>query len=169
MKKIFFVLNIVCVFTSLTINRVKAQSLPVGTPVLDDYYRRQQLLSKIDSNVSFTIRPLFPIAAFKVKDVFDPDSSFRKDSYTKTGPVTFDKGKGLIQLLPLNWQQQFNSDHPYGWNDGAMIPAKGYQTMISGGVFFKYGPLSIQLRPEYVYAVNPKFNGFATGHSIRFN
>ncbi|MDB5288258.1 MAG: hypothetical protein JWR05_3207 [Mucilaginibacter sp.] len=165
MRNIFFVLNIVCVLTSLTFNKVIAQSLPVGTPVLDDYYRRQQLLSKIDSNVSFTIRPLFPVAAFKVKDVFDPDSSFRKDSYTKTGPVTFDKGKGLIQLLPLSWQQQFNSDHPYGWNDGAMIPAKGYQTMISGGVFFKYGPLSIQLRPEYVYAVNPKFSGFATGHS----
>ncbi|MDB4999750.1 MAG: hypothetical protein JWR76_827 [Mucilaginibacter sp.] len=164
MRKIFFLLNIVCVFTSFTFTKVIAQSLPVGTPVLDDYYRRQQLLGKIDSNVSFTIRPLFS-AALKVNDVFDPDSSFRKDSYTKTGPFTFGKGKGLIQILPLNWQQQFNSDHPYGWNDGAMIPAKGYQTMISGGVFFKYGPLSIQLRPEFVYAANPKFNGFASGHS----
>jgi hypothetical protein len=152
------------VFTSLTFNRVIAQSLPVGTPLLDDYYRRQQLLGKIDSNVSFTIRPLFP-AALKVNDVFDPDSSFRKDSYTKTGPVIFGKGKGLIQILPLSWQQQFNSDHPYGWNDGPMIPAKGYQTMISGGMFFKFGPLSIQLRPEFVYAANPEFNGFASGHS----
>jgi hypothetical protein len=165
MKKIFFVLNIVFVFTSLIFNnKIIAQSLPVGTPVLDDYYRRQQLLGKIDSNISFTIRPLFP-ATLKVKDVFDPDSSFRKDSYTKTGPVTFGQGKGLIQIQPLSWQQQFNSDHPYGWNDGAMIPAKGYQTMISGGVFFKYGPLSIQLRPEFVYAANSKFSGFASGHS----
>ncbi|MDB5062735.1 MAG: hypothetical protein JWP67_2578, partial [Mucilaginibacter sp.] len=104
MRKIFFLLNIVCVFTSFTFTKLIAQSLPVGTPGLDDYYRRQQLLGKIDSNVSFTIRPLFP-AALKVNDVFDPDSSYRKDSYTKTGPVIFDKGKGLIQILPLNWQQ----------------------------------------------------------------
>jgi hypothetical protein len=164
MRKIFFVLNIVCVLTSLTFNKVIAQSLPVGTPVLDDYYRRHQLLGKIDSNVSFTIRPLFP-TALKVKDVFDPDSSFRKDSYTKTGPITFGKGRGLIQILPLSWQQQFNSDHPYGWNDGAMIPAKGYQTMISGGVFLKYGPLNIQLRPEFVYAANSEFNGYNANHT----
>ncbi|MDB5090771.1 MAG: hypothetical protein JWR09_4765, partial [Mucilaginibacter sp.] len=64
-----------------------------------------------------------------------------------------------------SWQQQFNSDHPYGWNDGPMIPAKGYQTMLSGGFFVKFGPLSVQLRPEFVYAANPSFNGFGTGHS----
>ncbi len=48
-----------------------------------------------------------------------------------------------------------------------MIPAKGYQTMVSGGFFVKLGPLSMQLRPEYVYAVNPQFNGYASGHSGR--
>lgn len=67
------------------------------------------------------------------------------------------KGDMELRALPVVWQQQLNSHHPYGWNDGAMIPAKGYQTAISAGVFAKIGPLSIQLRPEYVYAANPFF------------
>ncbi|HEY8928020.1 MAG TPA: capsule assembly Wzi family protein [Mucilaginibacter sp.] len=164
MRKIFFILNIALILTFCLRMKVNAQSLPVGSPDLDDYYRRMQLLGKIDSNLSFTIRPIFPAVGSKIKDVYDPDSTLRKDSWTQTGPVSFGNGKGIFQILPLSWQQQFNSNHPYGWNDGPMIPAKGYQTMLSGGFFFKYGPLSIQLRPEFVYAANPKFNGFASGH-----
>lgn len=164
MKKIFFILSVVTVFTCF-VNNVKAQSVPVGTPVLDDYYRRQQLLGKGDSITSFTVRPIFPAAAGKVRDVYDPDSTLKKDHWISSGPISFAGGLGTFQILPLSWQQQFNSDHPYGWNDGAMIPAKGYQTMVSGGLYIKVGPLSIQLRPEFVYAANPSFNGFATGHN----
>jgi hypothetical protein len=68
--------------------------------------------------------------------------------------------KGIFQLLPISLQHQYNSILPYDWNDGTMIPAKGNQTHFSFGAFFKYGPLSIQLRPEYVYADNPEFEGF---------
>ncbi|NCD72283.1 capsule assembly Wzi family protein [Mucilaginibacter agri] len=162
MKKIFLTLNIItCLSTSLTI----AQSLPVGTPVLEDYYRRAQLLGKFDSTESFTVRPIFPSASHEIKDVFDPDSTLRNDKLTKfNGRFSFLKSNGLFQILPITIQQQFNSDHPYGWNDGLMIPAKGYQSMVSGGFFFKIGPLSIQFRPEFVYAVNPNFVGFSSGH-----
>jgi len=166
MKRIFFILHIACLLHCILLqNNAEAQSVPVGSPVLDDYYRRGQLLGKVDSNVSFTVRPLLTGSTLKVKDVFDPDSVLKKDHWIEAGAVTFANGKGKFQILPLSWQQQYNSDHPYGWNDGAMIPARGYQTMISGGFFFKYGPLSIQLRPEYVYAANLSFNGFASGHS----
>lgn len=164
MRKIFFIVSIVFVFTGFR-SIVKAQSLPAGTPVLDDYYRRMQLLGKVDSNISFTVRPLFSGPSLKTHDVYDPDSTLKNDHWVAMGPVSFAKGAGTFQILPLSWQQQFNSDHPYGWNDGPMIPAKGYQTMLSGGFFVKLGPLSIQLRPELVYAANPVFNGFATGHS----
>ncbi|MDB4926286.1 capsule assembly Wzi family protein [Mucilaginibacter sp.] len=145
-------------------SKVSAQSIPVGTPVLDDYYRRMQLLGKIDTNLSFTVRPISS-TSINAHNAYDPDSTLAKDHWVQAGPVSFAKGLGVFQILPLTWQQQFNSDHPYGWNDGAMIPAKGYQTMISGGFYFKLGPLSIQLRPEFVYAVNPAFNGYASGHS----
>jgi len=165
MKKIFFILSMALAFTGLLKSKVSAQSVPVGTPALDDYYRRMQLLGKVDSNFSFTIRPLFPGAAFKKQNAYDPDTTLKSDNWTPAGPVSFGNGAGSFQILPFSWQQQFNSDHPYGWNDGAMIPAKGYQTMVSGGIFLKYGPLSIQFRPEFVYAANPPFNGFASGHS----
>jgi hypothetical protein len=165
MRKIFILIYIIFGFVCLMPGKIIAQSLPAGSLVLDDYYRMMQLLGKVDSNVSFTVRPIISASTLKVSDVFDPDSVLKRDHWIDAGSVYFDKGRGKVQILPLSWQQQFNSNHPYGWNDGAMIPAKGYQTMVSGGLYFKYGPLSIQLRPEYVYATNPSFNGFVSGHS----
>ncbi|MES2427328.1 MAG: capsule assembly Wzi family protein [Bacteroidota bacterium] len=160
MKTIFIKIS-AAIIICLSYSTVHSQSLPVGTPVLDDYYRRLQLLGKIDSTISFAIRPIYPIISTKIADVYDPDSTLKAN----TGTITFAKGAGKFMILPLTWQQQFNSDHPYGWNDGLMIPAKGYQTLISGGFFTQIGPLSIQFRPEYVYAVNPVFEGFASGHN----
>ncbi len=145
-------------------NTLKAQTIPVGTPVLEDYYRIQQLKGGIDSTISFTVRPINPSKFSHPGDVYVPDSIAKKDNWTSLGPISFAKGHGLFQILPFTIQQQYNSDHPYGWNDGLMIPAKGYQTLISGGFFVKIGPLSIQLRPEYVYAQNSNFAGYASGH-----
>jgi hypothetical protein len=165
MKKIILTLSIAALNLLSIPLRSLGQSLPVGTPVLEDYYRRLQLSGGVDSTVSFTVRPFYPSRSKgHPHNVYDPDSTLHKDSWTSTGPFTFGKGHGEFQILPLTIQQQYNSDHPYGWNDGAMIPAKGYQTMVSGGFYLKYGPLSIQLRPEYVYAANPSFNGYASGH-----
>jgi hypothetical protein len=166
MKKRYFVLTIVFVLNCLLfVSKIYSQSIPVGTPVLDDYYRRMQLLGKVDSTLSFTIRPIFTGSSAIGYNVYDPDSTLKNNHLIGSGSISFAKGKGKFQILPLSWKQQFNSNHPYGWNDEAMIPAKGYQTMISGGIYFKYGPLSIQLQPEYVYATNPAFNGYASGHT----
>lgn len=132
-----------------------AQSLPLGTRVLEDYYRRSQLLGDLDSAVSFTIRPLFPFS-------IDTAASFYEDSLLRAGLDLYGSGQGKkgIQILPVSWQQQYHSHPAYSWNDAAMIPAKGYQTLLSAGVFANYGPLSIQLKPEYVFAGNEKFNKF---------
>jgi hypothetical protein len=165
MRKILLILNIIGAFICLFPGKINAQSLPVGSPVLDDYYRMMQLLGKVDSNTSFTVRPILSASTLKVPDVFDPDSSFKRDHWIAATPLFFDKGRGELRILPLNWEQQYNSNHPYGWNDGPMIPARGYQTMISGGFYLKDGILSIQFRPEFVYAANLQFDGFASGHS----
>ena len=159
MKRIFIVFSIL--FASCAV-RLSAQTLPVGTAGLEDYYRRLQLIGKLDSSISFTQRPLTLLG---VNDVFNPDSIDNNQKWTNDKPIYFAKGLGEFRLLPVSWQQQFNSHHPYGWNDGGMIPAKGYQTMLSSGFFAKFGPLSIQLRPEYVYAVNNHFKSFGDGRS----
>lgn len=133
----------------------KAQSLPVETATLEDYYRRSQLLGDLDPTVSFTIRPLFPFS-------IDTASVLHADSLLRTGMklYTSKTGKSNVQILPLSWQQQYRSHPAYSWNDGSMIPAKGYQTRLSAGVFAGYGFLSIQLKPEFVFAENKSFEEF---------
>jgi hypothetical protein len=163
MKKIYQLI-LIGIISSFSL-KSKAQSVAVGTAVLEDYYRRMQLLGKLDSSLSFSVRPLFN-EALKKDNVFDPDSSLYEDQWLKSsGPLRFANGKGMFQVLPFSWQQQLNSHHPYGWNDGAMIPAKGYQTMLSAGFFAKIGPLSIQLKPEFVYAANVSFESYGDERS----
>jgi hypothetical protein len=142
-----------------------AQSLPVGTVALEDYYRRAQLLGHTDSSVSFTIRPLFPGYVKRSNDAFYPDSTENRYNLLQVDR-SFQSADGKLRgsFLPLSLQTQFNSDYPYGWNDGAMIPAKGLQTLISAGIFMQYGPLTIQFRPEFVSAANPEFDTFNKGH-----
>src|SRR5690606_24194306 len=147
---IFVLLSIFLSFQSI------AQSLPVGSLVLEEYYRRGQLMGKFDSTVSFTIRPLY---SFGSTNSFYPDSADVRESFgTVESSWRTEDGKGKVQLLPPSMQVQMNSHHPYGWNDGAMIPAKGFQTLISAGVYAEYGPLSLQIMPELVFATNSGFD-----------
>lgn len=132
---------------------LKAQVLPVGTPVLEDYYRRLQLLGKLDSTISFNIRPLTN-AALKQSNIYDPEGTQNLNSIYRKGR------HGMIQLMPIEWKNQLVSSYPSGWNDGSMIPATGYQTYLSAGIYVEYKFLSIQLRPEFVYAQNSGFDGY---------
>ncbi|MDN3547629.1 capsule assembly Wzi family protein [Mucilaginibacter aquaedulcis] len=142
-----------------------SQSLPVGTAALEDYYRRTQLLGNTDSSVSFTVRPLFPTYIKKGADPFYPDSTEKRYNLLNADRF-FQSANGKLKgsFLPLTLQTQVNSNHPYGWNDGPMIPAKGLQTYFSAGIFMQYGPLTIQFRPEFVSAVNAPFDTFNQQH-----
>ena len=70
-----------------------------------------------------------------------------------------------LKLLPVNMGSQFSSGTPYP-EGGKFLQAKGYQQLISAGIYVSFGPLSIQFQPEFVYASNniyytkiPKANG----------
>ncbi|MFB2118268.1 capsule assembly Wzi family protein [Parapedobacter sp. 2B3] len=130
-----------------------AQTIPVGLPVLEDYYRRQQLLGNVDSTISFSIRPLTAQALQQHEYLHYPDAS-RTDVVWQSGD-----GHGYLQLLPVVWQNQLNTAYPYGWNDGPMIPARGVQTYFSTGFFARYRWLSVQFRPELVSAQNRVYEG----------
>ncbi len=145
---------LICALTG----RLQAQTLPVGLlENVEDSYRRQQLLGKDSSNSSYMIRPI--------------NISYRNNitlgSNSKGKPITLDnfrsklyvspKGQIAFYFLPVVLEQQTNTHHPYGMNDGSMIQARGYQTQFSAGFSAKIGPLSIQLRPEYVFADNTDF------------
>ena len=71
-------------------------------------------------------------------------------------------------LLPISLTTQYNSHHPYGYNDGSFIPASGLQTQLSFGVALKAGPVSLNLQPELVHAANLTYPtsasyGYSTG------
>jgi len=150
-------LTVLIVFTN---SKLLSQSLYVGS-ITEDYYRRAQLLGLADTNVSFTVRPIFP--KLSTSQSLDP-------FYPEINPIKADLGNSQWQgqrerrtaflVLPFSINTQYNSNHPYGFNDGAMIPAKGFQTLIGAGVYAKLGPLTIQLRPEFVAAENREFETF---------
>ncbi len=139
-----------------------AQSLPSGMHILEDVYRREQLLGRVDSNVSFMIRPLF--TGFNQGHRGLALDTIEERGFTKLASTLNIGDKGYVQLLPVSWIQQYNSKIPYGWNDGSMIPAAGYQAQISLGVYAKYGPLSVQFKPELVSAENREFEGLPTDY-----
>lgn len=158
----FRVVALISIILLLQQHLLKAQTLPVGVQALEDYYRRSQLVGVGDSTVSFTVRPVFQNPQYGLN--FHPDSL--ADYYIKTNNAysKLKRSKSSFMLLPINLQTQINTSHNYGWNDGPVIPAKGLQTYVSAGFFAKFGILSIQLQPEFVYAANTDFDTFNKNH-----
>jgi len=162
MRKLITLIWVISCLACITVN---AQTLPVGSVALEDYYRRLQLSGKLDSTVSFTVRPIFPQTAFGVKDFAYPDTAEMRYNLLKANYQGMSKnGKLKWQLLPMGLLLQNNSHHPYGWNDGAMIPAKGLQSLITAGIYAEYGMLSIQFKPEIIMAANSAFDTFDKDH-----
>src|SRR5690606_24267947 len=86
----WLVLQLLPFFTLVVLLSVKpaklySQVLPVGTQVLEDRYRRDQLLGLVDSTISFTIRPL-TAAALERRNVFNPGSAVDMSSVVYPTP-----------------------------------------------------------------------------------
>lgn len=137
-------------------NKLFSQTLSVGlSENIEDSYRRQQLLGLDSSGSSYMLRPI----NLSDRSILSLDRKLYESA----------KRTVLISALPVVWQQQYNTHHPYGMNDGSMIPGKGYQTQLSAGLYAKAGPLSIQLRPEFVFAENKDYRELhEAGHADPF-
>lgn len=61
------------------------------------------------------------------------------------------------KLLPATLTVQNNSQLPYDWNLGAMVPARWLQTHISAGIQARWRKWRFQLAPEWVGAQNKPF------------
>lgn len=165
MKAITRILLFGCLSLYFSPSILVSQSLPIGFSGLDDYYRRAQLLGQIDSSFSFTSRPFFPSNTIGVSNIFDPDSSLSNNSITQwDNNFTFADGRGMFQVLPFNLLANYSRPYHQMLNDGPMIPGRGLQTVESVGFIFKYGPLSLQIQPEFVWAENKTYNTFTEVH-----
>lgn len=156
-KKITGRYFIILFYLILNCEFVFAQSLPLGSIALEDYYLRKQLNGDLDSTISFTVRPSFPF-------LIETKNIRAVDTLLNPGKQIYGSASGKIKalILPFSWQQRYNGHPSYSRNDGAMIPAKGYQSLVSGGFYVKAGPLSVQIRPEYVFAGNGEFREFSS-------
>jgi hypothetical protein len=80
------------------------------------------------------------------------------DSITLYKPIA--KTGIQFKLLPILNKLQYVGDHPYDWNDGVMIPAKGWQQYMNAGVHLKWKQFELQIAPEFVAAQNLNFESF---------
>lgn len=145
--------------------QLQSQTIPVGAAVTEDYIRRMQLTGKTAPSLSLMIRPIYHADSLTITDSGAARDFAFLQQWNSGGPKARLFNKQLtIGALPVTIDQQYNTHHPYGWNDGAMIPARGYQTMISAGFYAKAGLLSVQFKPEVVWAENRAFETFPTNH-----
>jgi hypothetical protein len=136
--------------------KLSAQTLPLS----DDFLRRSLLKDTNDNKPSFIIRPIFLHAN---KEDYTDTSYASLNLQTTPKQYTLHKAVSF-KILPITVKQQFNSHHPYSWNDGSMIPAKGHQWQVSMGFTAKAGPLNLQVQPEIVQATNTHFESI---HSVQ--
>ncbi|MFN5987590.1 MAG: hypothetical protein ACK42B_11990, partial [Chitinophagaceae bacterium] len=92
-----------------------AMPIAVGYTDFDENIRDLQLLGKLPTDNSLTIRPyILPksVTYDSLLKAIDP-------SIVNNGHLVHKKHFDL-QLLPVNFLQKYNSHHPYGWNDGPL-------------------------------------------------
>ncbi len=129
-----------------------AMPIAVGYTDFDENIRDLQLLGKLPTDNSLSIRPyILPksVTYDSLLKAIDP-------SIVNNGHLVHKKHFDL-QLLPVNFLQKYNSHHPYGWNDGPLSFSKGYQYLVSGGVYMHWRNIHLTLRPEYFHTASNKY------------
>jgi hypothetical protein len=129
-----------------------AMPIAVGYTDFDENIRDLQLLGKLPTDNSLTIRPyILPksVTYDSLLKAIDP-------SIVNNGHLVHKKHFDL-QLLPVNFLQKYNTHHPYGWNDGPLSFSKGYQYLVSGGVYMHWRNIHLTLRPEYFHTASDNY------------
>ncbi len=149
MKKIYWYKGLAYILLLLS-SHAYTQTSSFLSGGIDEYFRRNQLnkLSSSQQN-SFTLRSF-------TRNLLAVDTLF-----PLTSIVSVKSSASLSSgYLPLSLETVYNTHHPYGWNDGALIPANGASVKLSGGVYFTSGHFSVNLQPEIVISENRKFETF---------
>ena len=111
----------------------QSQSINLNESFINEYLRTSQLIGDYKGDFSFTQLPIdLGNNGIKINDELF-DSKLYASNILKTKKIK-------LKILPLNYNIEFNSNHPYNRNNGSMIPNRGYQHIISAGLFFEFGP-----------------------------
>lgn len=129
-----------------------AMPIAVGYTDFDENIRDLQLLGKLPTDNSLTIRPYILPKSVTYDSLLKAIDPRLKNNGHLVHKKHFD-----LQLLPFNYLQKYNSHHPYGWNDGPLSFSKGYQYLASGGVYMHWRNIHLTLRPEYFHTASDKY------------
>ena len=128
------------------------QNINLNNDFNNQLIRYSVLKNEINTDLSFNVRPL---------DLH----SFSEVLGNQYKTILSNPSNTIqIKTLGIDYFIEYNSHHPYNRNNGTMIPNKGYQHIISPGIFIKTGPLTIQFKPEHHFSENKVFDGFWEGH-----
>ena len=131
-----FLLQLILINLSLN-----AQSISLDQEWRTDLVRREQLLGRFDSTISFLLNPIY----LSAKEVNLSGEKVVSPYLQRKGQSFLGK-LGYVDLMPVQLQQQYVTDIPFKTLDGPMLASSGYQVMASAGVYAKLGPLTIQLQ-----------------------
>jgi hypothetical protein len=165
MKKILiFASVLIVVILTSGLSDVFGQSLSLQYPVLNDYFRRQQLLGVENPDISYHVRPIVPNHAFNKRDFLNFNSEAEEDKTSNEKEMESGFPKLKSKILPVQILNQYNSLYAFGGNDGIMVPNRGIQSVISFGVFLNYRSFSFQFQPELLFAQNREYIGYPIEH-----
>lgn len=139
--------KILTFFILLMTIKGSAQNALLDDIKLTDYYRNKQLVgnlqdSELVKNYSFLVRST---------------SYYQYLAYPQQT-----KKKGLyISNFQFSNNFQNNSDLPVSYNDGNLIPAKGFQERYSVGANIKWKIFELNIQPEFIRAENLRQEVFA--------
>lgn len=127
-----------------------AQTIPSGYPIFEEAIRRNQLISESADSIKF---------------------SFLQGPSLKFPNTSIEKSLSSIELgiVPVRITTFLNSSRPYWFSPQGMIPGKGGQVYISGGVFASHKFFEIDLQPEINLAQNSSYPGSLTLRTISGN
>lgn len=122
----------------------------VGTET--ESYLRYVDLSDTSSNASWSIRPLSSTQVSRLAQASRTHPWDARLARFGSSPQRFDFG-----LLSLNASVRYNSQFPYGSNDGAVWAGRGVTIAAQGGLYARLGPVSLTLLPTVFRAANVAF------------
>lgn len=76
-----------------------------------------------------------------------------------------DKSIGY-KIFAVDWYSSYNTESPYGVNDGALWQGKGYNTSLTGGARLEGYGFELTIRPQLSYSQNKEYE-YATSSSMQ--
>lgn len=137
------------VITLMPLQAIIGQSLQVGDPF--ELYLRA--LNPNDAP-SHQIRPYLTLDSVNMVDKQITTHPWQEHNWFLSAETNKQK---IFSLYTPNVKTTWNSNIPFGQNDGSLWQGRGLNSYISLGTYAEYGPLQISFRPELTYSQNRDF------------